>query len=364
LEIAAGPDGNLWFTEAGRNRIGRITTAGVLTEFSAGISPGGEPEGIAVGPDGNLWFTEIAGNRIGRLDLAQTAADTTTTLRTSTATAVFGQTELLTSTVNSEARVPTGTVIFKDGNMVLGTAQLNAASQATLAVSLGVGNHALTASFVSNAPAGSNSAAVAVTVNRATSMFALGSSVNSAGTGLAVSFTATVAAVAPGAGTPTGTVTFKDGSVILGMVAVGASGQATFTTSFAVAGGHVITAVYNGDPNFAGSSQALTEQVNAPATPQATTTSLLTSANPVVVGQVVTFTATVRGPARAGTPTGTVPFFVSNTMVARVTLDANGQACLTRSFSRTGLFAIRAVYRGDAGFAASSQSLTDQVNRS
>jgi Bacterial Ig-like domain (group 3) len=240
-------------------------------------------------------------------------------------------------------------------------------------VSLGVGNHALTASYgATGAFAASTSAAVAETVNRATTTVALGSSVNPAVTGQAVTFTATVDAVAPGSGTPigvsgsvfTGTVTFRDGNVILGTVAVGFSGRATLTTSFAAAGGHAITAVYSGDVNFAGSSQALTEQVNAPTTPQATTTFLAASANPAVVGRAVTFTATVRGPAGAGTPTGTVTFFVGNTMVARVTLDANGQARLTRSFSGTGLFTVRAVYSGDAKFAASSQSLTEQVNRS
>ena len=80
------------------------------------------------------------------------------------------------------------------------------------------------------------------------------------------------------------------------------------------------------------------------------------------VGQAVTFTATVRGPAGAGTPTGTVTFFVGNKMVARVTLDSNGQARFTRVFSRTGRFTIRAVYSGDANFDASSQSLIEQVN--
>jgi streptogramin lyase len=65
--IAAGPDGNLWFTEPGGNRVGRITPAGVVTEFSAGITEGSGPSGIAAGPDGNLWFTELSGNRIGRI---------------------------------------------------------------------------------------------------------------------------------------------------------------------------------------------------------------------------------------------------------------------------------------------------------
>src|SRR5262245_21668812 len=66
-EITAGPDGNLWFTETGSSRIGRITTAGVITEFSAGITPNSGPVGITRGPDGNLWFTETRANKIGRI---------------------------------------------------------------------------------------------------------------------------------------------------------------------------------------------------------------------------------------------------------------------------------------------------------
>ncbi len=303
------------------------------------------------------------------------AATTTTTLGTDVPTAVFGQTESLTATVNSQAGTPTGIVTFRDGNIVLGTAQLDAAGQATLAVSLGVGNHALTASYgatgATGAFAASTSAAVAETVNPATTTVALGSSVNSAVTGQAVTFTATVAAVAPGSGTPlgvsgsvfTGTVTFTDGNVILGTVAVGFSGRATLTTSFAAAGGHAITAIYSGDGNFVGSSQALTEQLNAATTRKATTTGLVASANLVVVGQPVTFTATVRDPAGTAPPTGTVTFFIGNVAVATVRLDANGQARLTGSFSGRGKFTFRAVYNGDATFASSSsQSLIEQVN--
>jgi streptogramin lyase len=364
LQITPGPDGNLWFTEPGRNLIGRITTGGVLNEFSAGIAPGAAPGGIAVGADGNIWFTEIAGNRIGRLDLAQAGAVTTTALRTSAPTAVFGQPVTLTASVSSPAGTPTGTVIFKDLDTVLGTATVNAAGQATLTQSLGVGAHLLTASFVGNSAfAPSRSAFVTETVNRAATTVALSPSVNPAVAGQAVTLTATVAAVAPGAGAPTGTVTFKDGNVILGTFAVGANGTATFTTRFTTGSGHAITASYSGDANFTASSQGLTEQVNAP-TSQATTTALAASANPAVMGQAVTFTATVRGPAGGGTPTGTVTFFVGNTVVARVTLDANGQARLRRSFSRTGRFTVRAVYSGDAHFTASSQSLAERVNRS
>jgi hypothetical protein len=90
-------------------------------------------------------------------------------------------------------------------------------------------------------------------------------------------------------------------------------------------------------------------------------TTLSASANPVVVGQLVTFTATVRDPAGTGTPTGPVTFLVGNTVVGTATVNAAGQARLTGFFSVRGLFTIRAVYSGDATFAASSQSLTEQV---
>src|SRR5262249_9776004 len=52
--IAAGPDGALWFAEV-PEKIGRITTAGVLSEFHL---PGFDANRIVAGSDGNLWFTE------------------------------------------------------------------------------------------------------------------------------------------------------------------------------------------------------------------------------------------------------------------------------------------------------------------
>ncbi len=67
--ICAGPDGALWFTEQNGNRIGRITTAGVITEFPL-PNAGSVPNRITAGPDGALWFTEFSGNRIGRITTA------------------------------------------------------------------------------------------------------------------------------------------------------------------------------------------------------------------------------------------------------------------------------------------------------
>ncbi|HZZ00601.1 MAG TPA: hypothetical protein VFE36_13620 [Candidatus Baltobacteraceae bacterium] len=65
--IVRGRDGALWFTEWTGNKIGRVTTAGVFTEYPL-PTPGAKPQGIARSSDGSLWFVESAANRIGRIE--------------------------------------------------------------------------------------------------------------------------------------------------------------------------------------------------------------------------------------------------------------------------------------------------------
>jgi virginiamycin B lyase len=73
--IAAGSDGALWFTEPGSktspSAIGRMSTAGVLTDVLATPTTESKPEGITAGPDGALWFTEQQANKIGRVATGQ-----------------------------------------------------------------------------------------------------------------------------------------------------------------------------------------------------------------------------------------------------------------------------------------------------
>ena len=104
-------------------------------------------------------------------------------------------------------------------------------------------------------------------MNKASTATTVSSSKNPSVNGQsAPTFTATVAAVAPGAGTPTGTVTFKDGTKTLGTGTL-SGGSATFTPSKTAlsVGAHSITAVYAGDTNFLGStSLVFTQTVNSP----------------------------------------------------------------------------------------------------
>jgi streptogramin lyase len=63
-EVTAGADGNLWFTESSKNKIGRMSTGGVVTEWPA---PSGSPQGIALGSDDNIWATEPDRNKVFRV---------------------------------------------------------------------------------------------------------------------------------------------------------------------------------------------------------------------------------------------------------------------------------------------------------
>src|SRR5262249_46555997 len=133
---------------------------------------------------------------------------------------------------------------------------------------LSVAQHGVTATYSgdSNFVGSSTAAALTQTVNKAAVTTTLGTAASPSTSGQAVSFTATVAAAAPGAGVPSGSVTFKDGATMLGTGTLSTSNGTTvasFTTSSLGAGQHTITASYGGDGNFlTGTSAPLTQYVN------------------------------------------------------------------------------------------------------
>jgi virginiamycin B lyase len=69
--ITTGSDGALWFTSSNQddifgNNLGRITTSGAMTNSYTIPTPNAGAFGITTGPDGGLWFTEYSTNKIGR----------------------------------------------------------------------------------------------------------------------------------------------------------------------------------------------------------------------------------------------------------------------------------------------------------
>jgi virginiamycin B lyase len=64
--LTIGVDGNIWFTEYGGNRSGRLTVMGDFAEFPI-PTMGTVPHDIVAGPDDSLWFTLSSGNKLGRI---------------------------------------------------------------------------------------------------------------------------------------------------------------------------------------------------------------------------------------------------------------------------------------------------------
>jgi virginiamycin B lyase len=65
---ALGPDGSLWYTAQGANKLGRLNPkTGEFKEYPL-KTPGSGPHGLVADKAGNIWFTAIAGGYIGKLD--------------------------------------------------------------------------------------------------------------------------------------------------------------------------------------------------------------------------------------------------------------------------------------------------------
>ena len=180
----------------------------------------------------------------------------------------------------------------------------------------------------------------------------LSSSLNPSTFGMAVTFSATVL----GPATPTGSITFKRGTTVLGKVNL-VNGGASFTTNPTQlpGGSSSITAVYSGDSKHAAStSSVLTQVVNK----AATTTTFVSQPNPSAAGQSVTLTATVSaGPL---TPTGNVLFKNGGTTLGKAAL-SNGVATINTVFSTAGAFSLTATYQGNGNYQVSSGSLVQTV---
>jgi autotransporter-associated beta strand protein len=290
---------------------------------------------------------------------------TTTTVTSSAPNSVFGQTITFTATVApmSGTGTPTGTVQFRDGTTNLGSPVTLTGGMATFTVPAGsplsVGPHSITAVYSGDATfAGSTSNPITQTVSQASTTTALTSTPNPSAPNQNVTFTATVTALAPGAGTPTGTVQFRDGGNPLGSPVTLVNGVATLVMSFPTVSTHTISAVYSGDTNFSTSTSP--NLIQTVTNLNITTTVVLSSVNPSVFGQSVTFTATVTSTA-AGTPTGTVTFNDGSTTLGSSPLDSRGMASFTTTSLSVGAHSITAVYSGDTSFATSTAAALTQT---
>lgn len=362
---AIGSSVALTATITGFNPTGTVTFKDGTTTIGTGTLSG---SGNTATATYNATFTTVASHSItavyagdtnnmtsssGAKTVTVTKATSTAAVSSSLSTAVIGQGVTLTATINGYT--PTGTVTFKDGATTLGTGTLSGSGNtvtATLNTSFSTaGSHSLTAVYGgdtnnNNSTSAANTVTVITTAPTTTTLSAAPSATVA---GQAVTLTATVNGY-----TPTGTVTFKDGSTTLGtgtLSGSGATATATFNASFSTVGSHNITATYEGDTNDATSASA----TSAVAITAATTTTSLSNPGTATVGANVVLTATVNG----YTPTGTVTFKEGTTVLGTGTLSGSGAsttATLTTTFTTVGTHTITATYEGDANDTASTAS--------
>ena len=239
---------------------------------------------------------------------------------------------------------------------------VNGQNQATFTTSsLSNGSHTITAIYSGDDTFMSSSNSMSETVGQpsgASSSTYLTSSANSSVSGQSVTLTATVGG---GSGTPSGIVTFLDGTTTLGTATLDANGNAAFTTAELGLGSNDIVAVYSGDSTYASNAATLTQSV----VQASSTSSLSSSATSSPLGQPVTFTVVVGSVGSyTGSPTGTVSFYDGTTLLGTATLTVvNGQveASFTTAAMGLGAHSIVAIYSGDSTFAESAASLTENI---
>ena len=185
---------------------------------------------------------------------------------------------------------------------------------------------------------------------------AFAASVASAVYGQSVTLTAIVSAKA---GTPTGSVTFKDGSTTLGVAAISTgTHKAVFSATALAVGSHSLSASYVATASYAASTSSTVKETVGK---DATTTTLALSSTSVTLGQPVTLTATVAAKAPgSGAPKGTVTFSSGSTVLGTATI-ASGKASLSEYAWFTNTYTIVATYSGDtyySGSASASSKLT------
>jgi RHS repeat-associated protein len=296
---------------------------------------------------------------------------TTTTLTSSPNPSTYGSSVSFTATITpqqSGGPTMTGSVSFYDGSVLLGSTMVvwdssTSTGGATLSVaSLLGGSHSIAAAYAGDSNySQSRSSALAQTVNKATPTVA-----GSSGGGVygqAITLTGGVTGVANGLA-PTGSVTFTSGGTNLGTATLPPApagtndALATLVVSSLPVGTDSISVSYSGDGNYTSGTPS---SFNVTISKANTNTALTSSANPSSLCQAVTLTATVTAASPgAGTPTGSVGFYQSGTLVATVNL-TSGVATYQPSLSQ-GTTGFMANYGGDGNFNTSGGSLSQVVN--
>ncbi len=228
-----------------------------------------------------------------------------------------------------------------DGATTLGTATLSDGTATFTTSALTAGSHSITAVYGGDSNfEGSTSPVLTQTVGKKTPSVKMASSPRPSVYGQPVTMTVTLPADA------TGTVTFKDGSTVLGTITV-SGGTASLTAPVLLSKYYYSSLVgyYSGDDNYiAYRSDPKYQHIVYAAD---TTTTLISSSNPSLHGSPVTITAVVEAVAPGGgVPGGSVELFQGPASLGTRALDGSGRATFTLTDLDVGSYSYTAVYGG------------------
>jgi sugar lactone lactonase YvrE len=264
------------------------------------------------------------------------------------------------ATVTGWTTAPVGGISFVDGSTPLGSVTPDSNGTAHFTVPpLAVGAHNITATFAGDSNDFTSQYSFVQTIALAPTSTTLVTSTAVAQFAAPITLTATVTGVS--ASTPTGNVNFMDGTAVLATLPLNALGVAIYVNSSLTAGTHTITAAYQGDADYAGSTstQIITETIAQ--TP--TATALSTNTTSSISGRPVLLTATVTA-VGGSIPTGTVAFMNGNIVLGTANL-GHGVASLSVSNLNVGIDGVSAIYSGDSNDVTSrSQTITITVLQS
>jgi hypothetical protein len=315
-----------------------------------------------------FYSVDVAGN----VEATQT---TTFSIKTTTATSLtsslnsstYGQTVLFTTKVVPQQALPagtfpTGTVTFMNGATALGTASLNSGVAMLSFAGLPAGTDAITAVYPGDGhDTTSTSSPLSQKVKQAASTTTLTTSQISVVYGTQVKLTASISSA--DGGPVSGTVTFKDGSTVIGAIPVDSSqNTAVFPTEF-TAGSHPITASYSGSTNDLPSASAVLTEI---ITPDSSSVVIESTGNPSAFGQPGNLWAVVTS-SGGGPISGTVTFMDGTTelgtapVIAFIGKSTTYLASWDISGLSVGSHLIKAAYGGNADDSPSTSPVFTQV---
>ena len=226
--------------------------------------------------------------------VSATAATSTTSLMSSANPSTIGQSVTFTASVTGSGSTPTGTVAFTDGGTAISgcsSVALASGSAACTTNALAAGSHTISATYSGDASYSTSRSSLTQAVNRRDATASVSGSPNPSSTGQSVTFTAMISGTA---GTPTGTVSFTDGSTTLCSAVALSSGSAACMTTSLAGGAHTITATYSGDATYKAASATTTQTVSCSNCPPGAPTTVSPT------GTITTSTPTFTWNASAG----------------------------------------------------------------